>query len=76
MGRYVKDNKSIVVPDYPVAPTDMRQEDWDQIFPGKKAFEEKFGKIIRYKLKGRTEHYEYYDKDSGEIKSITFQKAS
>lgn len=50
------------------------QEKWDAIFPGKKAFEERYGRILRYNLKGKTETYEYYDNKDEQVKTISFQR--
>lgn len=72
MGRYEKGGRTMVVPDFSVASPNVPQEVWDEIFPGKKEFESKFGKIIKYKLRGNKEYYEYID-DNGNIHEVIFR---
>jgi len=69
--RSQQDGKTVILPEYRSAPLDFPQERWDEIFPGKKEFEAKYGKIIKAKITSRREGYEYID-GNGHIKTIEF----
>lgn len=71
--RTQQNNKTIILPEYPSAPVNFPQEEWDKIFPGKKEFEMKYGKIIKAKITKQNEEYEYIDKN-GFIHTIKFTR--